>query len=558
MLKFARLTPFLAGFAFITPAMGTVIVNFEQPTYSAGQDINSGQDGWVRFNAGDGVVMPDFNTGYVPPFYPVLEGNQSFVHYGTGGYGHGWGAASSQVGNAFTFSFLVRTEVNTGTGSFGIYLSQNYAGGLTPGGVELNNTTDKIDIFGKAGTTSAGLSFLPATTYKMEFEVDLFANNCGVFVTDLTNAGARTSAGTSVLYDGPFDVDSFRTNGGFATSRAGGSAVFLDDFRVVQSLPGWKYNASGDWNVAGNWVGGVPNGTSATAAFGSVNSSPTTVYTNTPVTVGTLSFDSPNAYVLAGAGSLTLDAGGTAQVDVLQGAHEINLRTVFASDTNITVASGATLTIGKPMTIKAGKVVAKTGTIIIEAPLTIEANAALSLGAGPAARVFGAPSLGSGAHVDVQNNSMIVDYRGQVSPAATIKSQLTAGYNNGTWNGSGINTSSATATKGLGWRDNAGSEAIEIKYTYYGDTDLSGTVTSTDFNALVAGYGKTSGAIWSEGDFNYDGKVNTMDFNQLAGNFGAPAIPAAPLGAVVPEPASTSLLLGVALMLAKRRRSIHL
>jgi|GEM_PF-2123750 len=318
--------------------------------------------------------------------------------------------------------------------------------------------------------------------------------------------------------------------------------------------PGWKVNASGDWNVAGNWEGPIPNGVGSVAILGGVITSPQTVFTNTPITVGTLKFDNPNSYMVSGLGSLTLQvSSGTASVEVAQGSQKINLPSIFASDTNITVASGATLTIGNPMTIKAGKTVNKTGAVAIQALLTIETNGVFNLGAGPAATLFGAPSLASGAKINVQNHSLNINYAGQSSPATTIKNQLTSGYNNGAWNGEGINTSAATPATGLGWKDTVGTESIQIKYTYYGDADLSGTVDSTDFSALAAGYGVTSGAIWVQGDFNYDGKVNTQDFNYLAGNFGAVAIPAPGLGSVVPEPASL-MILGLGALVGRRRR----
>jgi len=315
----------------------------------------------------------------------------------------------------------------------------------------------------------------------------------------------------------------------------------------------WKVNASGDWNTASNWNPVSPNGVDRIASFGSIITSPKTVYTDVPVTVGTLKFDNANGYQIAGQGSLTIEvSGGAGSINVAQGSHKINLPLIFASNTNVNVAGGATLTLADPTRITANKTVTKTGDLLIEAALTLESGASLVLGPG-AATFFNAPSLASGAKIDVKNNAVTIDYRGQTSPAATVLLQLTSGYNDGTWNGAGITTSSSTSNAGLGWVETTSAESILVKFANYGDANLNGVVDSTDFSAFVAGYGKTTGGVWADGDFDYNGKVNTLDFNRLAGNFGA-TLPAAALGSVVPEPTSLALLACAGLMGLRRRK----
>jgi hypothetical protein len=94
----------------------------------------------------------------------------------------------------------------------------------------------------------------------------------------------------------------------------------------------------------------------------------------------------------------------------------------------------------------------------------------------------------------------------------------------------------------------------------YGDADLSGSVTLTDFNRLAANFGSTD-AIWDQGDFNYDGSVNLADFNFLAANFGLSAAGPnatpedwAALGAAVPEPGIVGTIAGVGIAFSRRRR----
>ena len=43
-------------------------------------------------------------------------------------------------------------------------------------------------------------------------------------------------------------------------------------------------------------------------------------------------------------------------------------------------------------------------------------------------------------------------------------------------------------------------------YTYYGDANLDGQVTTADFTQVSANFAQT-GKIWVSGDFNYDGVI---------------------------------------------------
>jgi hypothetical protein len=139
---------------------------------------------------------------------------------------------------------------------------------------------------------------------------------------------------------------------------------------------------------------------------------------------------------------------------------------------------------------------------------------------------------------------MVLDYTG-ASPLAAIQSALTSGYAGGTWNGNGIRTSLGdSSTHALGFAEasdlfaafpapfagqSVDSTSILIKYTFYGDSDLSGGVNLGDFNKLAANFGAT-GKRWSHGDFDFNGTVNLPDFNKLAANFGqSGALPSLPM-----------------------------
>jgi len=341
----------------------------------------------------------------------------------------------------------------------------------------------------------------------------------------------------------------------------GAIGVFFDD--VGLDGPGnpptgstWVNDAGGDWNLSANWANGiVPNAADAEAFFLTAISVPHTVVSDTAVTAGTLNFDNAATYVIAGAGSLSMQGTTGAGINVLSGSHKINLPLTFVSSSVLNVASGATLTIADPVIIKAGKSVTRTGagSVLIQAPLTIESGGTLSLGSGPMS-VFSAPTLQGTARINVGTQTMTVDYRGQASPAATIKAQLTTGYAIGAWNGAGIMSGNANSQKGVGWVDDPATQSIKVRLTYYGDANLDGQVNSVDFTSFVAGYGAITGGVWASGDFDFNGKVNTRDFNRLAANFGAAPLPSPDLGSLVPEPMSAGVVALAGLAMASRRR----
>ena len=150
----------------------------------------------------------------------------------------------------------------------------------------------------------------------------------------------------------------------------------------------------------------------------------------------------------------------------------------------------------------------------------------------------GGLNISFGGFLDMGDNSMILKYVA-ANKAATdtmIQGLLASAADIGGWDGTtGIGSSEATfdaagsATRAVGWADQndvgnvsfegdtadvADGNEIMIKFTYTGDTDLSGTVDGTDSANFSLGlHGFNGGnAGWEFGDFDYSGgKPNSND-----------------------------------------------
>ena len=144
--------------------------------------------------------------------------------------------------------------------------------------------------------------------------------------------------------------------------------------------------------------------------------------------------------------------------------------------------------------------------------------------------------------IDLEQSTLFITYVAPANdPLALIQGYLKTGYNNGLWTGASANgsiVSSAAAanvnrTTAIGYADSADgsgvdtmSNSIELKYTLYGDTGLTGTVGFTDFMRMTQ-HMTLAGITWGAGDFNYDGMANSNDFNLLQRTYGQSMAPAA-------------------------------
>jgi hypothetical protein len=159
-------------------------------------------------------------------------------------------------------------------------------------------------------------------------------------------------------------------------------------------------------------------------------------------------------------------------------------------------------------------------------------------------------SLANSGILNLNNNDAIIHN----SNLALLTFQVKQGYNSGAWNGSfGILSSAAASTLGstLGIESASSygqpsfdgvtiaSNDVLIKYTWLGDANLDGAVTSADLSAI-----SPTGTTWATGDFNYDGVVNADDYALFM--LGSAESNGVSINSVLPEPTVAAALAGLA------------
>jgi hypothetical protein len=292
--------------------------------------------------------------------------------------------------------------------------------------------------------------------------------------------------------------------------------------------------------------------------------------------------------VLAGAGNVQIGGSeGTADVATF------SAQNTYTGSTK--VMSGDTLVVNTR--VGTGALTADNGTVTFTA-----GNAA--------PHKVASVSVANNGIVDLNDNDMIIT----ASNYDAVKTVIASARNGGSWNGSGLTSTTARnafpkitnlgAITGAQFHQAAGAGAlfdgqvvantdVLVKYTYNGDTDLNGIVNFDDYSRTDAGF-NSGGSDWFHGDFDFNGIVNFDDyslidaaFNQQGGSlrrmlayldgndrdrstmntpelqivvqhfdqFGLPY--AQGVLNSVPEPGSLSAVGGVALLGLRRRRRIN-
>ena len=387
------------------------------------------------------------------------------------------------------------------------------------------------------------------------------ANDLGYMFDDVHASRAGTTAYGEML------IDTLQSYAGVNTT--GGSV--------------WKTDAAGNWSAASSWNGAVPNAVDAMARLSDVTTDNRTVTLDVPVTVGTLQFDNPNGYTVAG-NTLTLSSSsGPARLNVMSGQHLIASPVKFASPVTVTVPYGSRLTLSGDMIANAGATLTKAGggemwVKHLRAPsLSINSGSVHVLPNGSASGVsyLSGLTIAPGATLDLNDNDLVLGYSG-ASPIQALRAMVNAGFSGSAAAGkTGLVSTSSQQDGGhevLALFDNAlvhmsewppgsghtiAANSIVGKYTYFGDVTLDGQVTMDDFLVLDANRNTSPapGVAWTKGDMNGDGTVNSDDNLIWDANRGLGVGHPLTSGLTpTPEPAAATLLTSGAIMLMRRRR----
>jgi PEP-CTERM motif len=202
-------------------------------------------------------------------------------------------------------------------------------------------------------------------------------------------------------------------------------AVLLDNVSVSNAEKSWGVDGDGNWSVGSNWIGGVaPGGIGDSASFTTIITANRTLTLDADKTVGMLTFDNPNNYLIAGTHTLTLQAAGSSAVAISisgangNGAQTISAPITLASGLNIAQNSGGVFTIAGPLNDASGKQinVSGSGTTVVTGSINLGNATALSVGGTGKLRFLasGAATIGTGVTAAV-NNSATLELAGTFS-----------------------------------------------------------------------------------------------------------------------------------------------
>jgi uncharacterized repeat protein (TIGR03803 family) len=523
-------------------------------TRGGGGTVNQPGDGSVFEIAGPSHAFStifsfsdnnDESTGIGPVDSLISDGNGNLFGTTSGGGIGGFGTVFELAGASHTFSTLVYF-----TGDSGAYPGEDPVAGLTSDG--------HGNLF---GTTGGGGAFGDGTLFELAGPNHVFSS----LLSFTGNSGAYPGNGppANLTYDGNGNL--FGTTGGGGTAGDGtlfeltgptklsfanqpvsataGSALSSIQVNIEQNSSNISAGDSSivTLSIQSGPVGAALGGTTSVAAVNGV-----ATFTN-------LSLSIPGDYtLLATDGALSpatsnpftiqpIAVTWTGAADGLNWSNPGNWSNdqVPSANTDVTIGSGFTILLGSGMysvdslTTSSPIEIANGATLLLYGPstfassLTVDNGGMLKADADPVVLDVNGSAFTDNGTIDLGSNDMIIHNgnisqiisqlgQGLISSAATNATTLAIELNND-GNGNPLMTSfdeeSVTTTDVL------------IKFTYYGDTNLDGSVTAQDYLAIDNAFSYNAAnpttplTGWNNGDFNYDGVINGDDYTLIDNAF---------------------------------------
>jgi fibronectin-binding autotransporter adhesin len=609
------------------------------PGYSSNLTVNSGAGFGVRLGAdstmttgnldtiqADGTVFTGANRYVAIEVTAAAGGTQTYgtsVNNFNGARGfmkYGGGTLALTGTNAYSLDTVlnggvleIASQSNIGDGSA--------TNNILVNGTSTLRTTGAVGNISKSITLNAGTFTLD--TAGQSFNLTGPMSGAGSFAKtgagDVTVSGNMTHAGSVAVSGGIVTLSGNNSFAGRTTVSAGATVRTTTNTALgtaagdtfVRGGSGADANSTlildgsaGNLTIAENFlIEGKSSGSGGNATAHINNESGNNTIS------GTVTLDAAGTWynLTSTSGSLTVSGG---VVNPLTGTRQLNLRGAgngaingnvtnpgAATDFRFAKFDGGTWTLGGANQF-AGANAVNGGTLVVansdalgtgSLSIADTATTVAQVGLPKAISVASISTTGSGKF-DITNNSLVI----KNSTLATVTAQIVQGYNNGDFFGSGITSSTAandpnflTAVgyaanidaayvtfEGVGGLDDGD---VLVKYTYYGDADLTGSVDLDDFNLFLAGYQDPANVpqTWIYGDFDYTGSVDLDDFNLFLAAYQANGAPLSTLAngiemsslsagdqqmmlgaiAAVPEPGTLGVLaVGACGLLARRRR----
>jgi autotransporter-associated beta strand protein len=435
--------------------------------------------------------------------------------------------------------------VNSGTGSGGTLTLGNFNTYI--GGTTVNGSTLVISDGGSIGGIRGTLNVNAGATVKLT-AIDALGWGTGTAVTQINiNGGTLDNAvngnnsylaswnltgGTmSASGGGAFNIIGTigsTANGSIATNASAATSTISANVEIrgansVLHINVADGSAATDLLISGSILNSAyeagSNGIEKDGA-GVMQLTGTNTYTgSTNVSAGTLTVGGS----ISGSSNITTAAGATLNAS---GASNAGLSTTTALTDNGTTNIGANAGTGIRAVRMASVNIGATGQLNVVSS---------SLQTNRSVLVTGMFTETGNGTLDLGANDMIVSNAGAMG-LTNVTNEIKSGFANGLWTGAGIQSSAAAGDSthltalGVILNNNTygsakpfdtitpGANDVLIKYTYYGDADLSGHVDGTDYSLIDSGYGG-AGTGWQYGDFNYDGVIDGSDYSLIDNTF---------------------------------------